>query len=266
MRALIPMAALALSLSGCNLFGGRSTFKCPKDTVPCGTGCVPPGAVCCDDGSGKTSSYCTNRSASCYPNDRGCSAAFPSGTTGAYCCGPSGSIGSNDCPEGQRHCGLLCKANGEPCCPDGADCPTLSWDESGCTSAKAGGVGCGVCLATSSCVACSAGSCCSGDPCGEMACTAGPACTGGSSGGGGSCPAVCTSDADCAGFGARHCSPSSGFCGGDGKCHCCFAECSVNPTTGQSSGCHCLGCSSCSGDRMCLGSTCVFKVGGAPCE
>ena len=186
------VAAFVAAVCGCGLSNSRPVFNCPKDTVPCGNGCIPPTGVCCDDGTGKTSSYCTNQATGCFVNDRGCQAVFPSGTTGKYCCGTAGSIGSNDCPEGQHHCGLLCQSQDRPCCADNAssaDCPTMSWDPSGCTSAKAGYLGCGVCRATKSCIACAPGDCCSGDPCGNMACIASSACTGGGVGG---TPSTCT--------------------------------------------------------------------------
>lgn len=174
--------------SGCELFG-RPVFTCPTGSHPCGNGCIPTAAVCCDDGSGKTSSYCTNGAAGCFPNDRGCSAVFPAGVEGQYCCGESGSIGSNDCPAGQKHCGLLCVAESESCCPAGAtkeECPERSWDPGGCP-ARPGNVGCGVCIATKLCVSCPTGTCCQGGQVcgGPSACIKGAACTGTSTGGGG---------------------------------------------------------------------------------
>jgi hypothetical protein len=44
-----------------------------------------------------------------------CSAAF-GGSPAVACCSANGSFGSNDCPAGQHHCGLLCSA--APCCPN----------------------------------------------------------------------------------------------------------------------------------------------------
>jgi hypothetical protein len=89
--------------------------------------------------------------------------------------------------------------------------------------------------------------------------------SGSSSGGLGSCglPATCGSDSDCSGFGARNCMPTSGGrCGSDGKCHCCYAACGSG--TGQ---CSCLDCSVCNMvATSCVGSTCVFTVGGTPCQ
>jgi hypothetical protein len=86
--------------------------------------------------------------------------------------------------------------------------------------------------------------------------------SGSSSGGTGTCglPATCASDNDCSGFGARNCMPASGGrCGGDGKCHCCYAACG--------SQCSCLDCSVCNMvATTCIGSTCAFTVGGTPCQ
>ena len=46
---------------------GGDSFRCPVNTVPCGNGCMPMPAVCCDDGSRRTSSYCSNdASAGCF--------------------------------------------------------------------------------------------------------------------------------------------------------------------------------------------------------
>jgi|APLak6261675434_1056106.scaffolds.fasta_scaffold01529_3 hypothetical protein len=189
MRWLI--LTLAPWVVGCGLFGGAS-FTCRAGTHPCGDGCIPTMAVCCDDGSGKTSSYCTNGATGCFPNSeaRACDAVFPSGVRGQFCCGESGTIGSNDCPAGQRHCGTLCLPTSEPCCPAGAsasDCPERSWDPVGCQT-ESGRVGCGVCLDTKSCVSCPAGSCCQGGlVCGGAGarCITGASCTGESGGAGG---------------------------------------------------------------------------------
>lgn len=195
MRATWLVLTLSFPLASCGVVG-RPSFTCRAGTHPCGNGCIPTNAVCCDDGTGKTSSYCTNGAAGCVENgaDRGCNAVFPSGARAQFCCGTAGSFGSNDCPEGERHCGLLCVPVGEPCCPAGsttADCPERSWDPSGC-NAKEGRVGCGICLATKQCVSCGPGFCCQGGQvCGDTAqCVPGTACTGdftvGAAGGGGS--------------------------------------------------------------------------------
>lgn len=87
----------------------------------------------------------------------------------------------------------------------------------------------------------------------------GPTSTPSPSGG----PTKCTSDSSCSAFGGRNCDPKDGArCGGDGLCHCCLALCSSSTNV-----CTCTGCdSNCSGDRMCVGTTCVFKVGRAPSQ
>jgi hypothetical protein len=74
---------------------------------------------------------------------------------------------------------------------------------------------------------------------------------------------TCSSDTGCAPFGQRNCQPENGArCGGDGLCHCCLAFCSSSTNA-----CSCTACNAnCSGDRMCVGSTCVFKVGASPAE
>lgn len=74
---------------------------------------------------------------------------------------------------------------------------------------------------------------------------------------------TCSSDSACAGFGQRNCQPQNGGrCGADGLCHCCLALCSSSTNA-----CSCTACdANCSGDRMCVGSTCVFKVGASPTQ
>jgi hypothetical protein len=162
MRAWI--LAVAASCAACSS-GAKPDFYCPKGTAPCGNGCRPAEAVCCEDSNdSKSSSYCTNGAGGgCYPNPNGgCAAAVPSGAVAKFCCSSNTSIGSNDCPEGQHHCGLLCQANSVPCCAKNAsdaDCPTKSGSASE-------GVGCGCCRATGVCYQCNTGYCCGGsDPC-----------------------------------------------------------------------------------------------------
>ncbi|MBE2254105.1 MAG: hypothetical protein IAE78_31545 [Myxococcus sp.] len=193
MRAHLVSLSLPLLLVGCGLFSAKPTFRCRAGTHPCGDGCIPTMAVCCDDGSGTTSSYCTNGATGCHVNDdsRGCQAVFPSGQRAKFCCGEQGSFGSNDCPEGQRHCGTLCQPVATPCCPAGSsekECPEKSWDSLDCR-AEPGRVGCGVCLAKDVCVSCLPGYCCQGGlVCGGAGarCVAGPTCTGESGGAGSS--------------------------------------------------------------------------------
>ncbi|MDP1916879.1 MAG: hypothetical protein Q8L14_11555 [Myxococcales bacterium] len=189
------LVVLLLSAS-CGLVSTRSATTCPKDTVPCGDGCIPPKGVCCDDGTGKTSSYCTNQATGCMVNDRGCQAVFPAGVTGAFCCGSTGSIGSNDCPEGERHCGLLCQPKDRPCCAEGStaeDCPTATYDDQACTRVQSSGwVRCGMCRSPVQCVSCPPGRCCSGDPCSDLSCVVGTACTGVPTGAGGGSAGSCS--------------------------------------------------------------------------
>lgn len=197
---------------GCGLIGAKPPFKCRAGTHPCGDGCIPTMAVCCDDGSGTTSSYCTNGAAGCFVNDdsRGCQAVFPSGERAKFCCGEAGNFGSNDCPEGQRHCGTLCQSVDTPCCPAGSsssECPEKSWDAADCKT-EPGRVGCGVCIAKDVCVSCSPGFCCQGGlVCGGAGakCIAGPTCTGQSGGAGSST----TDPAFCSKWKSR-CGPASG--------------------------------------------------------
>lgn len=114
--AWVLSAGLLIGFGGCSCGSSTNTqprrLRCAQGTTPCGNGCIPVSAVCCDDGTARTSSYCTNAGGGaapgCFANDRDCAAAFPSGQRARYCCGKSGTFGSNDCPPGQRHCGLLC--------------------------------------------------------------------------------------------------------------------------------------------------------------
>lgn len=192
MRSTLMCLVLASVAASCqnpfDLPSSSPALRCPSGTFPCGNGCISDqSAVCCDNGSGKTSSYCTNAGGGCYPNtNKACAAAFPATATAQFCCGSTGSFGSNDCPSGQHHCGLLCYPLSHACCASGAsdaDCPTTAWDPTGCSSA--GEVGCGVCVATAQCLSCPSGSCCHGDPCSAVSCVSGPACIGIAGGGGG---------------------------------------------------------------------------------
>ncbi len=110
--------ALGWSCSSGSDGGGEPT--CPENTKSCGDGCIPLGGVCCASAADPTtSSYCTNAAGACLPNESGdagvprCAAAFPSGSTAEYCCASNSDVGSNDCPPGQHHCGLLCQS--APC-------------------------------------------------------------------------------------------------------------------------------------------------------
>lgn len=122
MRCAPLWLVLTLVLTGCSgdEEGPNGPTGCPDPLVQCGNGCVPANAICCDDGSKTTSSFCTNAAVGpCTANTRDCQAAFPSGQRAAFCCGDSGTTGTNDCPAGQRHCGLLCRPVDTPCCSPG---------------------------------------------------------------------------------------------------------------------------------------------------
>lgn len=151
--------------------------RCPKSTYPCGSGCMPISAACCDDGTRRTSSYCTNSAGGgCRPNpSNDCTAPAPSGDLSprppsAFCCGSSASArpeGSFDCPEGQHHCtGPSCVPNAQPCCPAGssaAECPSSAdTTASGSSCLDSPGVLCGVTAGI--CSSCPLGSCCASDP------------------------------------------------------------------------------------------------------
>jgi hypothetical protein len=115
--------ASSSSSSGGSSSGGAGAPACAAGTDACGDGCIPLNAVCCDDGSRTTSSYCTNAAGGgCSDNAAGrCSAAFPLNTAADFCCAPNGTFGSNDCPAGQHHCGLLCWPLNHDCAAGGAD-------------------------------------------------------------------------------------------------------------------------------------------------
>ncbi len=151
--------------------------RCPKTTYPCGNGCMPLNAACCDDGTRQTSNYCTNSAGGgCQPNPtHACIAPAPSGTLSdrppsAFCCTNAPSAkpeGSFDCPEGTHHCtGPSCVPIGQACCTPGssnADCPAAADDTAGGkTCLPQPGVGCGV--TGGFCYSCPLGSCCASDP------------------------------------------------------------------------------------------------------
>jgi len=111
-------ALLVVVVSSLACLGAKEP-ACPANTRPCGNGCIPSTGVCCEDPGIPTdqsmgSSYCTNGAGgatdgACFSNmDGRCSAAFPATVTAEWCCAASGDFGSNDCPAGQHHCGLLC--------------------------------------------------------------------------------------------------------------------------------------------------------------
>ncbi|HEY1690521.1 MAG TPA: hypothetical protein VGG39_00080 [Polyangiaceae bacterium] len=114
--ALVALAAAA----ACKSNPPGASGGCPDGTETCGNGCIPAAAMCCDEGSATGSSYCTNAAAICSSNDGGaCDGAFTGGPAD-YCCSTNGSFGSNDCPAGQHHCGLLCWPTSHACSPGDA--------------------------------------------------------------------------------------------------------------------------------------------------
>lgn len=176
-------------LSGC--FGscsGTKKFGCPPDTVACGNGCRPASdTVCCDDGTRYTSAYCTNSAGGgCFVNDRDCQAGFPLGTAAEFCCASNGTFGSNDCPAGQRHCGLECRDVEVPCCDPKVEGACVSFNTTaGCPAQDNL---CAYCPNLVLCRYCPDGHCCSGDTCAGPeagACIQSEVCTGLGGGGGG---------------------------------------------------------------------------------
>jgi hypothetical protein len=114
---LLTMAVL-LSLVGCG--GGKTgtAATCPSSMIPCGPGCMPKDAVCCDPVNGN--SYCASAAGGGCIAQTGCSdTSEPS----RFCCSTNSSIGSYDCPTGLA-CGIACEAAGSSCCA-GANCGTL---------------------------------------------------------------------------------------------------------------------------------------------
>lgn len=81
-----------------------SAQSCPSGQTPCGTGCMPSGADCCD-GQG----YCAGSNPVC---------------CGGGTCGPSSSAcnGGGSCDAGQTACGDGCMPAGASCCDGEAYC------------------------------------------------------------------------------------------------------------------------------------------------
>ena len=123
----LTLAVLCLAAT----LGCAKRPQCPDTQLACGTGCIPQDGVCC---SQTTTAYCGNQSGgSCSANTAGsCAASFPAGASAEFCCSSSSSVGSSDCPAGQHHCGLACRAEAESCCSRTTD---------GCTAGAAGGGG-----------------------------------------------------------------------------------------------------------------------------
>ena len=138
--SLLWCSAALLACTPIDVGGDASSTACRRGQKKCGTGCIPSTAVCCDEGSTSGSSYCANAAGGgCQPNNgRGCRAGFPSGDA-KYCCASSGTFGSNDCPDGQTHCGLLCQPTSAACSDsvavdENALPPGACWSRSGVAS------------------------------------------------------------------------------------------------------------------------------------
>lgn len=145
----------------------KNVGRCLKGTLPCGNGCMPQHAECCDNGTHQTSSYCIDPSAGpCQVNDRKCSpTASMTGTAAAFCCGNTALSGSVDCPEGQHHCGdFSCKPIAELCCPESntaEQCPyAADFTSNGKSCLDHDGVLCGA--NGPLCESCPLGACCTG--------------------------------------------------------------------------------------------------------
>ncbi len=178
--AVTTLAALLLTLaSACPSASSGSTGiadvgRCRLGTLPCGKGCMPLDAACCDDGTRRTSSYCTNSAGGgCRVNAGSCKTPAPglspvsnsSGPAAAFCCAPNSDEGSFDCAEGQHHCGLSCVPESVPCCPKSAtnsECPySADLTINGVTCLPHPGVLCGV--IGDGCASCPSGECCAGN-------------------------------------------------------------------------------------------------------
>ncbi|MBN1264050.1 MAG: zinc ribbon domain-containing protein [Anaerolineales bacterium] len=95
---------------------------CPFPYIPCGNGCVPRNTRCCSIVDG---SYCL-LPLRCGENFSGqCTSGLFFSETSNYCCVSSSALadeitlmkrGSNDCPAGKKHCGMLCIPDDQPCC------------------------------------------------------------------------------------------------------------------------------------------------------
>lgn len=234
--ACSPLETDPVTSTGTGLVG-----RCKYGTVPCGNGCMPVDAACCDDGTRHTSSYCTNSAGGgCRPNANQCTTPSPGQPAAAFCCASNTQEGSFDCPDGQHHCGLACVPIGQACCAADAlasDCPYAA--DSDCPAVD--GVRCGVKAGT--CRTCPMGSCCASDRLDSFGFRCLPptgVCTGrkagGSSGsssgssGGGNCKLVwdCGSSSQCAQvYGAKSGSAAepdattcAAVCKAQGACTC----------------------------------------------
>lgn len=80
-----------------SLFGfGGTKAQCPVHLQPCGGGCIPQNALCCDNGV--INSYCLQPTSSC------------------------GQGNCHNCSQGEVHCGMSCIPAGQVCCL-GSICP-----------------------------------------------------------------------------------------------------------------------------------------------
>jgi len=189
LRGLLTLGCLLAGFVSCvatHVEDGPSESQlsgCPAGQMPCGNGCRPTnGTICCDDGTRSTSSYCvvdsTRDDSSCYVNDRNCEAANAPGTAARFCCLPDGTVGSHDCPAGEKHCGDTCQPIDEPCC-EGDGCETFRLFSDCGEEANP----CGYCRAQQKCVLCEPNSCCAEDFCAaetedDIACIASDVCVG----------------------------------------------------------------------------------------
>jgi hypothetical protein len=252
--------AVVLVIAGCPTledpsFGGQPNgFKCAQGSVPCGNGCMPAANnnVCCAFEGSTTSSYCTSGSCFDNPNKRCGDSQF--------CCSPSGTIGSDDCPAGQKHCGLGCVPSDQTCCRDGQTCASMvAFDSIGCTSVPSTATGCAVCLPAKQCMSCPEGSCCKGDPCNGGGCATCPAhgptgssSSGGSSSGGAATKGLCaTSCTTCSGPNDPKCDSLGGTCCGTAPLAYC-TDLTVS------------GCFPCEDDAFCAPAKCCKGTGGDP--
>ena len=179
------LGCVAVALLGCKAAlnepagssgSSKTLFRCKLGTVPCGNGCMPQGAICCNTGSTTESSYCTNRAGGgCYPVPVGESIVQPDAVSGegqpGYWCSQTPidtqqpEFASFTCKTGMHACGNACYALDTPCCPDGSSdsqCPVAAVEAGSC---RAGNDACGLCIATGLCVSCTSGEQCSVDPC-----------------------------------------------------------------------------------------------------
>ncbi len=296
--ARLASASALVLLASCGDAASDLVERCERGTVPCGNGCMPEGAACCDDGNRSTSSYCPDAAGRGCRKARGgevCMPPAPRFEASLYCCSERSSGGSFDCDEGSRHCGLKCIPFGYPCCAEGKsndDCPWAyqRQPDGDPTCPTQGVVLCGYSSIANRCAYCPVGECCSfggaGGPgfhCAYASVAEAPdVCTGGKSGKSpaqtpdqavnesdapppplsvtGTCGG-CASDEDCDAFGTAH-DCIRAVCGPDHACHCCKAPCTDEGV------CVCGACAQtpCDVFSTCLSNVCALKARGNVCE